>query len=469
MEVLTLQGSSARAIIADALKSEGSIDLRNGFVSDGEVRLLGATIGGDLDAERGTFRNSTGYALSADRVNVTGDVILRQGFSAEGEVRFPNATIGGNLDAVGGRFSNSKGDAFLADGLKVMGNVFFRNGYRAQGTVRLVGAVIGGDLDATSGAFSSSTGDALDAERIVVNGNVLLAYGFVGAGPVWLPWAQIKGKLAVVDAWLDAVELQGANVTGPLFWLKIHRDENPDFPKKVWNPSLDLTFAKVGVLADQATSWPEKGLLGLDGFLYGRFVEGPTDATTRLKWLDLQPERDGYLPQPYEQLIAVFQEMGLEDQVAEVAIAKQKAFYERGGLGPWAKFWSWVLYLVVDYGYKPWLAFLWMAGLVILGTLMFSLARSRSVPVMVPTEKDAYESDEKKESLPHYYPKFNSFVYSLDVIFPFDLGQKSHWRLRENQSGALVYWIFQGYSLFQLFSGWVLLLIAAAVPAGLIK
>ncbi len=60
-------------------------------------------------------------------------------------------------------------------------------------------------------------------------------------------------------------------------------------------------------------------------------------------------------------------------------------------------------------------------------------------------------------------------MYSLDVILPFDLGQKSHWRLSEKQSGAFVYWIFEFYSLVQLFLGWVLLLVAAAVPAGFIK
>ncbi len=60
-------------------------------------------------------------------------------------------------------------------------------------------------------------------------------------------------------------------------------------------------------------------------------------------------------------------------------------------------------------------------------------------------------------------------MYSLDVILPFDLGQKSHWRLSEKPSGAVVYWKFEFYSLFQLFVGWILLLVAEAVSAGFIK
>ncbi len=182
-------------------------------------------------------------------------------------------------------------------------------------------------------------------------------------------------------------------------------------------------------------------------------------------------EEDGYLPQPYEQLIAVLRQMGHEHHIAEVAIAKQKDLYEHGDLGWWGWIRSWVLYLAVGYGYEPWRAFLGMAALVIVGTLVFSVARLPSVGVMVPSDKEAYQSDQKPEKvpLPYYYPEFNALVYSLDVIFPFDLGQKSHWRLSEKQSGAFVYWIFEFYSLVQLFLGWVLLLVAAAVPAGFIK
>jgi hypothetical protein len=45
--LLSLDGSWTRAIAADGLKLEGNIFLRNGFHAEGEVRLLGATVGGD--------------------------------------------------------------------------------------------------------------------------------------------------------------------------------------------------------------------------------------------------------------------------------------------------------------------------------------------------------------------------------------------------------------------------------------
>jgi sRNA-binding regulator protein Hfq len=220
MPALSLEGSWTGAIFADGLKLEGSLFLRNGFHAEGEVVLLDAAVGGSLHADGGTFKNlksdknpdSTGYALSADGIEVTGGVFLSNGFSAEGEVRLLGATIGGNLEADGGTFKNSNGKALNADSVEVHSNVFMKDKFVADGTVGLVGA-------------------------------------------------EIKGQLAVIDAWLDALNLESAHVTGSFFWGNIHKEPHLDFPNKEWKPFLDLTNAKVGVLVDQEASWPEKGRL----------------------------------------------------------------------------------------------------------------------------------------------------------------------------------------------------------------
>ncbi len=507
MPVLSLAGSWTGAIDADGLKLEGSLFLRNGFHAEGEVRLLGATIGGNLDAEGGTFKNLNGKALSADSARIGGSVFMRQElnaegkvqneFTAEGEVRLPGATIGGDLEATGGRFKNSNGDALIADRIKVTGGVFLGDGFHAEGEVRLLGAAIGGVLDATGGTFKNPNGDALSADRIKVSGSVFMkpeldAEGvvknkFVAAGQVRLHGAEITGQLTIGDAWLDALNLQSAHIAGPFFWRNIHKDRknykdrHPDFPNKEWKPSLDLTNAKVGALADEEASWPGKGRLILDGFVYDRVFVGrtdakaatdsrvPIDATARLRWVRLQPDGLGYRPQPYEQLIAVLRRMGHEHQVAKVAIAKQKDLRKRGDLGWWGWIRNWFLYLVVGYGYEPWRAFLGIILLVVLGSCVFSYAHSANV--LVPSDKETYTEYEKSkmEKLPPYYPDFHAPLYSLDVVLPFDLGQKSNWRLIERWPGDHAYRGYEFYSLFQLIIGWVLLLVAAAVPAGFIK
>src|ERR1035437_8704312 len=282
-----------------------------------------------------------------------------------------------------------------ADGLNLEGGLFLRDGFHAEGEVRLPGATIGGDLSATGGTFKNPKREALSADRIKVRGNVSLNDKFVAEGTVRLAGADINGLLEVDETWLDALNLENAHVTGPFFWRYIHKDRHPDFPNKEWRPSLDLANAKVGALVDEKDSWPEKGRLILDGFVYDRIVAGPTyataptdarapiGATARLRWLHLQPDWLGYRPQPYEQLIALLRRVGHDHQVAKVAIAKQQALYDRGDLGWWGKFWNRFRYRVIGHGYKPWWAFGWMAMLVLLGTLVFWSGHSACVGVMV--------------------------------------------------------------------------------------
>jgi len=473
----TFKNSDGDALSADGIKVNGAVFLRDGFSAEGTVRLLNAAIGSDLDATRGTFKNPSakGHALYADGIKVTGSVYLRNGFNAEGEVSLLGATIGGILSATGGTFQNPNGDALDVDRIKVTGSVFLNDKFVAEGDVRLPGATIGGNLEADGGTFKKPSGNALnpdgtknetalDADGIKVTRNVFLRKGFVAVGQAWLRGAEVKGQLASEHAWLDKLDLESAHITGKFFWQNIHKDRHPDFPNKEWQPSLNLTDATVGPLADQEASWPDKGRLRLDGFVYDRIGDGPTDATARLRWLRLQ---DGYRPQPYEQLIAVLRQMGREDQVAEVGIAKQWDMRKLGHLGWLSWIWNWFLYFFVGYGYRPWLAFVWMAILVMVGAR--KLSRAHCAGVLVPSDKQAYEEYEESKKLPAYYPRFQALLYSLDIVLPFDLGQKSNWRLIDRWPGDLAYRRYQWCSVAQLILGWILLLIAAGVTTGLIK
>ena len=114
---LYLNGSRlAKGLAADGLTTTGGVNLRNGFSAEGEVRLLGASIGGNLDCVDGKFHNPGKYALSADGLTTKGGVMLRDGFSVEGEVRLRGASIGGNVDCAGGKFHNPGQCALHADG-----------------------------------------------------------------------------------------------------------------------------------------------------------------------------------------------------------------------------------------------------------------------------------------------------------------------------------------------------------------
>jgi hypothetical protein len=168
LPLLNLGGSWVQAINADGLDVKGEVFLSNGFHAEGEVRLLGARIGSDLDCERGTFINPSGDALSADRMNVRGDVFLRNEFYAEGVVRLPGAQIGGDLACNDSTFT--KLDARAAT---VKGDFWWWGLKHAAGV----------ELDLTN-ASVGSIGDDWDERKwpksLVLDGFV---YGRISKGP----------------------------------------------------------------------------------------------------------------------------------------------------------------------------------------------------------------------------------------------------------------------------------------------
>ena len=194
---LFLSGTHTGSIFADGVKVEGDVFLRDGFKAEGEVRLLSAKIGGNLDCENGQFINPGRKALNAGGMNVKGSILLRNGFKAKGTVSLETATIDGSLECDNGRFINPKDAALTADGLDVGRNVFLNDGFEAKGEVRLSGATIGGQLDCSGGQFinKNKEGRALSTDDMNVQGSIFLSNGFKAEGSVCLLGATIGGHL----------------------------------------------------------------------------------------------------------------------------------------------------------------------------------------------------------------------------------------------------------------------------------
>ena len=75
---VSLHGSHVPGLNAAGLETRGDVYLRRGFEARGEVRLVGATIGGNLDCEDGSFCNRGDRALNADSATVSGTLFLRE-------------------------------------------------------------------------------------------------------------------------------------------------------------------------------------------------------------------------------------------------------------------------------------------------------------------------------------------------------------------------------------------------------
>jgi hypothetical protein len=219
---------SGIALSANGIRVEGAVLLRHGFRAEGEVRLVGATIAGDLDCTEGVFHNPGEIALRADGMTVKGRAFLRRGFRADGAVRLPGATINGALDCEEGVFHSPGKTALHADTIKIGGAVLLSNparkseGFRADGAVSLLGAMVAGDLNCQGGAFYNPGEIALWADGITVKGRAFLRQGFRAKGKVSLISATIAVNLdcnggRFLDAGGLTLNASGIHVGGPVF------------------------------------------------------------------------------------------------------------------------------------------------------------------------------------------------------------------------------------------------------------
>ncbi len=409
----TFRGSDGRAFSADRSVIGGSLFLRNGFSAEGEVRIFNAQIGSNLECDGSTFKNPKGTALAADGIKVGGAIYLRKQSLAEGEVRLNGAQIGSNLECDESTFRNPEGRALTAHNVKVGGNIFLRNGFAAVGLVSLTGARIGNNLECARGLFKSPSGD-FNAENARVEGNVYLRDGFCSEGNVGLRGIQIGGGLKCSNGTFNALDLNTAVIKGTFHAANIQITENTH---------LDLRNASVCAIIDDKASWPIKGKLSLDGFVYERISEGPTDVDSRMDWLG---RLDKFTLQPYHQLAKVFRESGDVHGARRVLFEmehRRRKEYDRNWL---ARGWSWILKWSIGYGYRSWHALVGLVLLTLVGGIVFGCGYLGGA--IVPNDKEAYLAFEQRGYPPDYYPHFNPFIYSFEHSFPLvSFGLKDHW------------------------------------------
>ncbi|MCZ6652272.1 MAG: hypothetical protein O7D91_04515 [Planctomycetota bacterium] len=414
---LFLDGTHTGPITADGLRVEHDLHMREGFHATGEVRLLGATIGGTLDCSKSDFSNPNEKALSADGIDVKGGIFLRNEFKAEGEVRLLGASIGSDLDCDKGHFSNPDGHALSADGIDVKGDIFLRNEFKAEGAVRLLGATIGHDLDCGNGSFSKSNGSAIDASNIKVDGSVLLRERFRAEG---------------------GVDFTAASVGRYFQWLGVKDSDQC---------TLYLESAKIGTLRDEAESWPAK--LYLDGLVYDRlYSDAPTGSDARLCWLKRQGyDKDKFIPQPYVQLAKVLQEMGHEADARRILIAKQKDPARVAAMTIPQRLWHHVLGDTIGYGYRPWQTGWLILGFIVLGAFLF---------------QSGSDSTKFQTTIAGEPPAFNKIVYSLDAFVPLVDLHQAKYRLPTGSWLRVYLWV-------HIASGWLLTTLLVVGLTGLVR
>jgi hypothetical protein len=439
--------------------------------------------------------------LEADRLEARGGITLR-GATVAGGVRLEAARIGGLVEADGAELLAADGVALAARGLRAQGVTL--RGAQVQGTVDLKAARLESGIEASGLVLEARSGLALDGESLSSGDNVVLRLAKL-AGEVRLPGALVRGDLDLRGASVKkrdgtAVALGRAVVEGGFLLRDGARVEG----------LLDLTAAQIGTLHDEYEAWPGKGDLLLNRCIYGAIIDGPVDAPGRLAWLARQdPSRWGedFWPQPYEQLAAVFREMGHDEDARGVLVAKERlhrrARRARSSSAAWraclaAK--DGLLAITVGYGRQPLLAFVWLALFWLVGVGVFALAESTgamkpnsAVILRSPewtgcrlplgtgqaiigsdtvvagraqpgqTQLDCYRAQFEAYS----YPELNVWMYSLDTLFPvLEIGQRSYWRADTTQPWGT---FTIAYYYFESVVGWALSLLAVAGFSGLVR
>ncbi|MFE2291772.1 oxidoreductase [Streptomyces sp. NPDC059452] len=413
---------TVRAEVVAALLLGGNTELSGSVAS---LRLAGARITGHLDLagaeishllwlKECRLEQAVGFSAASTRtIRITGSWVpgvdgglarvdghldLSGSVMEANCLSLINAHVAGELLLNGARISASRRWAVFAGGLVMGGAVFCRNGFTARGGVRLVGAQLPGGLFMQGARVENPDGEALVADNVTTT-VVDLSGGFGATGTLRLRGAQIS----------DLLTLEGATLGGSgtaLFGVGMQVGTF-DFGLAAQPAgAVDLQGARATVLLDRERSWPEE--VRLDGFVYGSLRSEGTpsqkDVTHRLAWLRRNP---GYTPQPYEQLAACYRQAGHEDDARRVLLEKQR--HRRGTLRAPGRVWGYLLDGAVGYGYRPWLAALWMTLLCLLGSLVFS---TRS-----PVRTKDGEGD-----------PFNALIYTVDLLFPIgDFGQRSAW------------------------------------------
>jgi hypothetical protein len=484
-------GKAALTALTDAMGKPGAafggdgLDVQGGAFLDniravGEVRLVGARLGGSLDCNTASFTaladgdGKPGFALNAGGLKAAGNADLRH-VTATGTVQLLYARFDGILMCGNAVFTaqagadGTPGKAVAGGGLDVGGNAFIDR-VTAKGEVNLTGARFGGDLDCQGADFAGSP-----------------------AG---------KGRDGT-DSYGRALSLDRARVEGAFFWrggVKVRG-------------ALDLRDASFGTIDDDAKAWPGAGDLALNRCRYGAFTGQAVSGAERIRWLSLQdPARWGsdFWPQPHEHCAKVLREMGHVSGAKDVLIEKERlqrraararAWHGNRITGLFRVSLLWLrdaaLAATLRYGHRPMLAFLWLGAFFLLGTLLFG--QVERADALKPNNsgtlsgKDwvscagagagggggggsgdgARDGESQLDCFLRQpgaasYPVFNAAIYSADTLLPIvDFEMQRQWSPDESKApwGLWGQWYLWGHN----FVGWALSLLAVAGFSGLVK
>jgi uncharacterized protein YjbI with pentapeptide repeats len=401
------------ALDADHVVVEGSVVVGPGFEASGTVTMAGARVNGSvrLDGAEITAHGKQTVAYHGDGMTV-GHEFNAQELSAKGEVRLVDVTIASTLELRGAKLSNAGRVALRLDRAEISSSLYCDNGFTAVGEVCAIGAHVKGSVylnnselgTPTPAAGATRPADvALRLVRTKIDGDFGCWEGFVAHGLIDLARSSVTGEFRLVTTGLEGYP-KAADLTNCQFASVTLSGEPPA-------GFLDLARAKADFFKDSAAYW-HKGDIVLDEFEYSSIQMAWVTVKQREQWLTRAMEasrrkfggdHDGYLPQPYDQLAAVYRRAGDDQAARRIQLAKHRRLNRVTSWRRWHfKIWYLVQDGVIGYGYAPLRALAWLVGLLVLGVLLF---RYGATPYSVASGHRSFTLS-------------NSVGYTLDLLLP---------------------------------------------------
>ena len=375
--------------------------------------------------------------------------LILDGSSFDGIVNFIDAAVDGNLDLSKTKFPNPEGEADL-NGLRVGGKLDLHGAVFA-GNALFIRDQIGGNIDARGTRFTNP-GNEISFDSMKVDGYAFFQYS-VFASSASFAYARVAENFG-------ADEAQFGNLTPDtrIIFNSLKVGRNAFFHKTIFNGGVDFGHAEVGgnFEATEAKFNSRSNATNFTGmktdvanFRDTYFANEYLLDAMSYRELEAKPgtefvDRAKFSSDAYTNLESFLKRQGNAGD-NDVYIAQRRR--ERSGLNLPAKIGSVLLDLLVGYGRRPWLAFVWGALCVFVGWVVFRRRKD-----MEPTK-------------PEYVDRtYSPFWYSLDVFLPFvDLQAAGVWAPRKDRRFA------RNYVGVHTLLGWILIPIGLAAVSGLLK
>jgi hypothetical protein len=447
--------------------------LKDGFESNGEIRLVGTNIGGQLAMRGAKLTNPDGNTLAADGATITGDIFLDNGLESNGEIRLLGTNIGGQLTMSGAKLTNPDGNTLAADGATITGDIFLDNGLESNGQIRLLGTNIGGQLTMSGAKLTNPDGKTLNAGRATITGGVSFVDYSEGVARVLDPKDQ---RASTTDSG-GAVHGRHFTTNGS---LSFNQAKLLGLCLLTESPVRVLAVgANLGMLQDAPISWsPDSDLSG------ATYQIDPTSASwlnvgNRIRWLGSMTE---FSRSSWQQLERAYRDHGNREAANDVAIAmrvKERDLRK----GRWAgsrNLLSKVAEKLTGFGYRPERSLFALLALLALVFVPLAIPFFRESMTASTAFGPTYAAGGPKTKTLELKTVdindrcgegtvrcFNAALYAIDLVVPLvDLGQvdtwhpdahrgaqSANWRGNEHfQVGAIMSWYLPIISLL----GWAL-------------